>query len=32
MAKEMPARCISLAMAVLTFLFLSSNGPAQPTQ
>ena len=32
MAKSMPARCISLAMAWATFLFLSSKEPAQPTQ
>ena len=32
MAKSMPARCSSLAMACVTFLFLSSKLPAQPTQ
>ena len=32
MAKSMPARCSSLAMAWVTFLFLSSKQPAQPTQ
>ncbi len=32
MAKSTPARCISLAIAWVTFLFLSSNEPAQPTQ
>ena len=32
MAKQMPARCISFAMAWVTFLFLSSNEPAHPTQ
>ena len=29
---DTPARCISCAMALETFLFLSSNEPAQPTQ
>src|SRR5688500_2049020 len=32
MAKSMPARCSSLAVATVTFLFLSSNDPAHPTQ
>ena len=32
MAKSMPARCISLDIAWVTFLFLSSNDPAHPTQ
>jgi len=32
MAKSRPARCMSLAVAWVTFLFLSSNEPAQPTQ
>ncbi len=31
-AKSMLARCMSFAIAVVTFLFLSSNEPAQPTQ
>ena len=32
MAKSMPARRSSLAVAAVTFLFLSSKLPAQPTQ
>ena len=32
MATSMPARFNNLAMAWVTFLFLSSNDPAQPTQ
>jgi hypothetical protein len=32
MAKLTLARCSSLATAWVTFLFLSSNEPAQPTQ
>ena len=32
MAKSMPARCMSLAIAWVTFWFLSSKLPAQPTQ
>ena len=32
MAKSMPARCMSFAMAWVTFWFLSSKLPAQPTQ
>ena len=31
-ATSMPARDSSLAMAWVTFLFLSSNDPAHPTQ
>jgi len=32
MATVMPARCSRLAIACVTFLFLSSKDPAQPTQ
>ena len=32
MAKSTSARCMSLAIDWVTFLFLSSNEPAQPTQ
>ena len=32
MAKSMPARCMSLAIDCVTFWFLSSKLPAQPTQ
>ena len=32
MAKSIPARSMSWAMARATFLFLSSKEPAQPTQ
>ncbi len=32
MAKSISARCSSLAIAIVTFWFLSSNDPAQPTQ
>jgi len=32
MAKSIPARCSSLAVASVTRLFLSSKEPAQPTQ
>ena len=32
MAKSIPARSMSRAMALVTFLFLSSKEPAQPTQ
>ena len=31
-AKSSPARCRSLAIAMVTFWFLSSKLPAQPTQ
>jgi hypothetical protein len=31
-ANDTPARCIRRAIACVTFLFLSSNEPAQPTQ
>jgi hypothetical protein len=32
MAKSMPARCMSFDIATVTFWFLSSKLPAQPTQ
>ena len=31
-AKSMPARCSNLAIAIVTFWFLSSKLPAHPTQ